>query len=68
MKIFVTGFAGIIGFHATQRLIKDITVKKILAIDNLNNYYYVKLKKERINILKKSELNSKLIISKIFKT
>ena len=68
MEILVTGFAGFIGFNVNQRLIKDITVKKILAIDNLNNYYDVKLKKERINILKKSELNSKLIISKIFKT
>ena len=68
MKILVTGFAGFIGFHVTQRLIKDITVKKILAIDNLNNYYDVKLKKERINILKKSDVNSKLVISKIFIT
>ena len=65
MKILVTGFAGFIGFHVTQRLIKDITVKKILAIDNLNNYYDVKLKKERINILKRSDVNSKLVISKI---
>lgn len=68
MKIFVTEFAGFIAFHVTQRLIKDITVKKILAIDDLNNYYDVKLKKERINILKKSDVNSKLVISKIFIT
>ena len=68
MKIFVTEFAGFIAFHATQWLIKDITVKKILAIDDLNNYYDVKLKKERTNILKNSDVNSKLVISKIFIT
>ena len=43
-KILITGAAGFIGFH----LIKKIQVQKsgylIVGIDNLNNYYKVKIK------------------------
>ena len=51
MTILVTGAAGFIGFHLCKKLIE----KKIhvIGIDNLNNYYSVKLKKDRINFLKK---------------
>ncbi len=56
MTILVTGAAGFIGFHLCKKLIE----KKIhvIGIDNLNNYYSVKLKKDRINFLKKHK-NSK---------
>jgi len=51
MNILITGSAGFIGFHLAQKLLK----KKInvIGIDNLNNYYDVSLKKNRLNILKK---------------
>jgi len=56
MNILVTGAAGFIGFHLSKKLIeKKINV---IGIDNLNNYYSVKLKKDRINFLKKHK-NSK---------
>ena len=56
MAILVTGAAGFIGFHLSKKLIeKKINV---IGIDNLNNYYSVKLKKDRINFLKKHK-NSK---------
>lgn len=50
--IFVTGAAGFIGFHVTQRLLDRGF--KVLGIDNLNPYYDVRLKEARLEILKKS--------------
>ena len=49
MKILVTGTAGFIGFHLCKRLLED--KHQILGIDNINNYYDVKLKKNRLKIL-----------------
>ena len=49
MTILVTGAAGFIGFHTTKVLIKKNY--RVIGIDNLNNYYCQKLKKERIKIL-----------------
>ena len=46
MSILVTGCAGFIGFHfCSLFLIKNEKSKKLIyGIDNLNNYYNVKLK------------------------
>ena len=54
MNILVTGYAGFIGYHTTKKLIEIEKVKKIYCIDNFNNYYSVKLKKDRVKILKSS--------------
>ena len=51
MKYLVTGCAGFIGFHLSLKLLK--AKKKVVGIDNLNNYYDPKLKRARLNILKK---------------
>ena len=49
--ILLTGCAGFIGFHATKKLCgKNIFV---IGVDNLDSYYDVELKKERIKFLKK---------------
>ncbi|MGM0608434.1 MAG: NAD-dependent epimerase/dehydratase family protein [Candidatus Muiribacteriota bacterium] len=48
---FITGCAGFIGFHLSVFLLKQ--GKKVTGIDNLNNYYDVKLKLDRLEILKK---------------
>ena len=53
MKIFVTGCAGFIGYHLSQSLLNNNY--KVYAIDNLNNYYDTKLKKDRLNNLKKNK-------------
>ena len=47
MNILVTGCAGFIGFHLCLKLLKD---KKnlIYGIDNLNSYYDIRLKKNRL--------------------
>jgi UDP-glucuronate 4-epimerase len=50
-KTLVTGAAGFIGFHLTKRLLDG--GKDVVGLDNLNNYYDVGLKKERLAILKR---------------
>ena len=51
MKILVTGCAGFIGFHLSKKLLSS--KKKVYGIDNLNNYYDNKLKKNRLKELNK---------------
>jgi len=46
MKILITGTAGFIGFHLTNRLLAD--GHTVLGVDNINDYYDVKLKKDRL--------------------
>ena len=50
MKILVTGCAGFIGMHVALRLAK--TGATIVGIDNLSDYYDVKLKQARLKQLK----------------
>ena len=54
MKVLITGCAGFIGFHLSEKLLKNKNFK-IVGVDNLNSYYSVKLKKLRLNILKKNK-------------
>lgn len=56
MKILVTGAAGFIGFHLCARFLENKNIK-IYGLDNINSYYNVKLKKNRIKILKKKSKN-----------
>ena len=48
--LVITGSAGFIGFHLSLKLLKK--GYQVIGIDNLNNYYDVKLKKDRNKILK----------------
>ena len=50
-KIIVTGCSGFIGMHICESLLKDNF--QILGLDNMNDYYSVKLKKNRLKNLKK---------------
>ena len=45
-KILVTGAAGFIGFNLSQRLLSR--GDEVVGLDNLNNYYDVTLKKDRL--------------------
>lgn len=46
MRILVTGAAGFIGFHLTQRLLER--GDEVHGVDNLNDYYDVRLKQSRL--------------------
>src|SRR6056297_193601 len=48
-NVLVTGVAGFIGFHLAYRLLKD--GYSVVGIDNLNPYYDVNLKKDRLKEL-----------------
>jgi UDP-glucuronate 4-epimerase len=77
-NIFVTGCAGFIGFHICKALIKRGDM--VVGVDNLNHYYDIKLKKNRLKaltiiskkskssfIFKKTDITNKKELSKIFK-
>ena len=49
MKIFITGTAGFIGYHLTKRLAEESHT--ITCIDNINDYYDVELKYDRLAAL-----------------
>ncbi len=53
MKILITGAAGFIGFNLCLKILNEYKFAKLYGIDNLNNYYSVKLKKLRLKELKK---------------
>ena len=70
-KILITGAGGFIGFHLTKKLLEKYY---IVGIDNLNEYYDVNLKKERLKLLKhknfkfiKCDISNKEKLDKIFK-
>ncbi len=70
----VSGSAGFIGFSICLELLKK--KKKVIGIDNLNDYYDIKLKKKRNKILKsfknyffhKINIINQSNVNKIFKT
>ena len=75
--IFVTGAAGFIGFHLCKKLLQSKNI--LIGLDNLNNYYDVNLKKERLKILEtksklhnnkwsfiRGDLENKVLLSQIF--
>ena len=49
MKILVTGVAGFIGFNLSKFLLDKKF--KVIGLDNINNYYSINLKKDRLKNL-----------------
>lgn len=49
MKVLVTGAAGFIGLHVAKRLLTGNI--EVVGIDNLNDYYDVRLKEDRLKLL-----------------
>ena len=70
-KILITGVSGFIGYHLAKRLLDNYS---IIGIDNLNNYYDISLKKDRLKLLEhknfkfiKGNISNKSFLEKIFK-
>ena len=71
--ILVTGVAGFIGSRTAQILLNN--KNKIIGIDNLNDYYNIKIKKFRLSLLKEDknfifyegDIEDKSFLSDIFK-
>lgn len=73
-KILITGVAGFIGSNLAKKILKEFNVKKVVGIDNLNDYYDVKIKEYRLKDLEeyekfefiKENLADKKLITNIF--
>ena len=48
-RFLITGSSGFVGFHLTKRLLDKGYL--VLGIDNINEYYDIKLKNDRKKIL-----------------
>lgn len=72
-KYLITGCSGFIGFHLTLRMLKDGYI--VVGIDNMNNYYDLKLKNDRLKILlsyknfffKKFDIQNHRLLFNLFK-
>ena len=74
--VFITGVAGFIGSNLAKRLLNEVvTDVKVVGIDNLNDYYDVRLKEERLKRLTdfnqfvfiEGDIADKSTISEIFR-
>ena len=52
-KTLITGVAGFIGFYAAKYELEKGNF--VIGVDNLDNYYDTKIKKDRLKILKKKK-------------
>ena len=72
--VLVTGAAGFIGSNLVKRLFKDVTDVKVVGIDNMNDYYDVHIKEERLRMLQKFDgftmvygsIADKAVLDKLF--
>ena len=72
--VLVTGVAGFIGSNLAKKLLQDISDIKVVGIDNMNDYYDVRLKEERLKDLSsflsfvfiKGDIADKSTIDKLF--
>ncbi|OLU37521.1 GDP-mannose 4,6-dehydratase [Ileibacterium valens] len=75
-KVLITGAAGFIGSNLAKDLLKKFKDIKIVGIDNLNDYYDVQIKHNRLEDLNqdsrfefiKGDISDKELIDQIFET
>ncbi len=72
--ILVTGSSGFIGSNLCKRLLNEVDGIRVIGLDNMNDYYDVRIKEYRLNELSsfdnytfiKGDLSDKSLINKIF--
>ncbi|MDD7306760.1 MAG: NAD-dependent epimerase/dehydratase family protein [Peptoniphilaceae bacterium] len=72
--VLITGSCGFIGYNLAKRLLTDYRDIKIIGIDNMNDYYDVRIKEERLGELEnfdnfifiKGSISDKALIDQIF--
>lgn len=72
--ILVTGVAGFIGANLAKRLLQEFVDVKVVGIDNMNDYYDVRLKEDRLKELLsyssftfiKGDISDKSTVSQLF--
>lgn len=72
--VLVTGVAGFIGSNLAQRLLQEIADIQVVGIDNMNDYYDIRLKEKRLKKLSghesftfiKGDIADKSLINKLF--
>ena len=72
--ILITGAAGFIGSNLSLRLLSEVKNVNVVGIDNINDYYDVKIKEERLKKLKSYDrfkfvygnIADKTVIAKLF--
>lgn len=72
--VLVTGVAGFIGSYLAKRLLKEVADIKVVGIDNMNDYYDVRLKEERLKELSchesfvflKGDIADKNLVNELF--
>ncbi len=57
MRILITGVGGFIGFHTAKKFLNKKNI--VVGIDSMNKYYDLRLKKKRIEILRKFSIKNK---------
>jgi UDP-glucuronate 4-epimerase len=63
LKVLITGLAGFIGFHLGKKLLDE--GYKVVGFDNLNDYYDVQLKLDRLKELGIEEKDNQWISSNV---
>ena len=74
MTIFITGSSGFIGFNLAKRILTTEPNTKVIGLDNMNDYYDVRIKEARLAELQyfenytfiKGNLADKSLINSIF--
>lgn len=73
---FITGSSGFIGSNLAKRILLEEKEAKVIGLDNMNEYYDIKIKEARLEELNKFEnfkfikgnLADKNVVEEIFKT
>ena len=73
-NIFITGTSGFIGYYLAKRVLTEVEGVKVIGLDNMNDYYDVRLKEARLKDLQqysnytfiKGDLADRELINKIF--